>query len=72
MTHRPKETGPAGRPPLPPQLLSIGDVADTLQVSDKTVRRWIERGEMPIHRVGRQIRISAADLATFVRARREG
>ena len=71
MTRRPNETGPAGRPPLPPKLLSIGDVADILQVSDKTIRRWIERGELPIHRLGRQIRISADDLATFVRARRE-
>lgn len=54
-----------------PPLFSIPEVAACLKVSPKTVRRWIEHGELPVHRLGRQIRISEPDLAAFVRARRE-
>ena len=42
-----------------------------MKVDPKTVRRWIDRGELPVHRLGRQIRISEPDLMAFVRARRE-
>jgi excisionase family DNA binding protein len=57
----------------PPQrLLTIKDVADILQVSDKTVRRWIDAGDLVAHRVGRQLRVSQGDLETFIKLRREG
>ena len=49
-----------------PRLLSIETVAETLNVSTKTVRRWISQGELPVHRLGRQLRISEADLAVFI------
>lgn len=55
-----------------PALLSIPEVADCLKVSEKTVRRWIESGELPYHRLGRQIRISETDLVMFVKSRRQG
>jgi excisionase family DNA binding protein len=54
-----------------PLLFSIPEVAACLKVDPKTVRRWIDRGELPVHRLGRQIRISEPDLMAFVRARRE-
>lgn len=53
-----------------PRLLAIAQVADLLQVSAKTVRRWIDAGNLPIHRLGRQIRISASDLEDFLKSRR--
>ena len=57
----------------PPQrLLTIKDVADILQVSDKTVRRWIDAGDLVAHRVGRQLRVSQGDLETFIKLRRQG
>ncbi len=56
---------------LLPPLFSISEVAAFLKVSPKTVRRWIDRRELPVHRLGRQIRIGEPDLVTFVRARRE-
>jgi excisionase family DNA binding protein len=49
-----------------PRLLSMAKVSTQLDVSQKTVRRWIERGELPVHRLGRQLRISETDLAAFV------
>ncbi|WP_377805895.1 helix-turn-helix domain-containing protein [Azospirillum sp. A29] len=57
---------PPSRPPL---LLTIPDVADRLQVSIKTVRRWIVSGELPTVRLGRQIRIQPKDLDIFLRQR---
>lgn len=43
-------------------LLSIADVAVQLQLSTKTVHRMIKRGDLPAHRLGRQIRITLYDL----------
>lgn len=48
-----------------PTFLTILDLADQLQVSDKTVRRWIKSGELVAHKLGDQYRISEADLELF-------
>ncbi len=50
---------------------TIREVADLLQVSQKTVRRWIEAGDLVAHRFGHQLRISESDLATFLKLRRD-
>ncbi len=52
-------------------MLTIPQTATILQVSEKSVRRWIESGDLIAHRIGRQLRISQADLDTFIRMRRE-
>jgi excisionase family DNA binding protein len=49
-----------------PRLYSVDEVATELDVSSKTVRRWISSGLLPVHRLGRQLRISEADLLTFI------
>jgi excisionase family DNA binding protein len=51
-------------------LRSIGQVADHLGVSTKTVRRWIHNGELAAFQVGRQWRISPDDLERFLWQRR--
>ncbi|CAO3424258.1 helix-turn-helix domain-containing protein [Azospirillum endophyticum] len=56
-------------PSRPPALLTIPEVADRLQVSIKTVRRWIVSGDLPTVRLGRQIRIQQKDLDIFLRQR---
>lgn len=53
------------------RMLSPIDVAERLQVSIKTVRRWIEADELRVHRFGRQLRISADDLNSFIAQRRK-
>jgi len=55
-----------------PRLLSIGAVAAGLDLSEKTVRRWIDNGSLPHHRVGRQIRIAEHDLRDFLARSRHG
>ena len=54
-----------------PRLLAVGEVAELLQVSSKTVRRWIERQELRTHRLGRQLRVAEEDLAAFLGQRRK-
>jgi excisionase family DNA binding protein len=49
-----------------PRLLDVTAVAKHLGVSTKTVRRRIEGGELHVHRVGRQLRISEEDLVIFL------
>ena len=66
-----KTFAPASPPPISGPLLSITAVAKRLDVSGRTVRRLIDNKAIAIHRIGRQIRISEADLAAYARSRRE-
>ena len=52
------------------RALSIAAVAAHLDVSSKTVRRWVDAGELPHHRLGRQIKITQQDLSIFMALRR--
>ena len=54
----------------PPRLLTREQVADHLAVSIKTVTRWNDSGALPMHRLGRQVRVSEDDLIAFTAARR--
>jgi excisionase family DNA binding protein len=54
-----------------PRLFSVADTARHLRVSAKTVRRWINEGNLPVHRLGRQIRIAEQDLVAFIRQCRQ-
>ena len=49
-----------------PQLLSVDETALELNVSTKTVRRLIERGDLPAHRIGRCLRLSENDLRLYL------
>ena len=53
-----------------PRFLSIKDIAARLGMSTKTVRRWIDAGELPVHRLGRQLRVSENDLDLFLHQNR--
>jgi excisionase family DNA binding protein len=57
-----------GRPVI--KLFTIEEVAETLNVSSRTVRRLIESGALPVHRLGRLVRIADGDLVTFLAASR--
>ena len=56
----------ATKPARLPQLLSIRQVADYLGVSTRTIRREIKGGQLPGHRVGRQIRVREVDVAAYL------
>jgi excisionase family DNA binding protein len=53
------------------KFLTIGEVAERLYVSTRTVRRWIKSGDLSVHQFGRVVRISVSDLRSFLTAHRE-
>lgn len=59
------------KPSPTPRLLTPRAVADTLGVSVRTVRRFIDAEQITVHRIGRQVRVSERDLEQFIRLRRE-
>ncbi len=65
-----EETQPGGTP-LSPEWLTIEQAARWLQVSTKTIRRYIEAGSLPaINLGGRAIRIRRQDLDAWLQTRR--
>lgn len=53
-------------------LISLAEVAKRLGVCRATAYSLVERGELPHVRISNAIRVSPADLAAFVAARRSG
>lgn len=54
------------------KLLTVQEVADTMKVSEKTVRRLIKHGDLAAYRLGMrgQIRVKEYDLEQYVEAQR--
>src|SRR5829696_4890771 len=48
------------------RLLSLEDVAERLQVSDQSVRRWIKAGKLAAYKPGLEWRIRPSDLEDFL------
>ena len=53
------------------RFFTIGDVALQLNVSPRTVHRWIANRLLVVHRIGRSVRVSEADLKTFLAVNRD-
>ena len=68
----PSRTDRRGRACEAIKFFTIDEVAEMLSVSTRTVRRWIDRGELVAHRFGAAVRISEADLRAFLALRRDG
>lgn len=47
-------------------LLTAAEVAEQLRVSTMTIYRLIRRGELPAVRVGRNYRVRASDLDSYL------
>jgi excisionase family DNA binding protein len=52
---------------LPNRLLTVAETASFFQVSEKTIRRMIARGEFAVVRIGRSIRIDPEVIEKIVR-----
>jgi excisionase family DNA binding protein len=52
------------------QYHTIGDVRELLQVSERTVHRWIQSGDLPAYKPRGEWRIRDSDLTSFIEARR--
>ena len=47
-------------------LLTPTDVANHLQVNERTVTRWLRKGLLRGYKIGKEWRVSADDLGTFL------
>jgi excisionase family DNA binding protein len=63
--------GPPASPRPGAALLTVRAVAAHLAVSEKTVRRLIQRGQLTVLRVGRSLRIAEADLRAYLNCCRQ-
>ena len=54
------------------KFFTITEVAECLNISTRTVRRWIKSGALPVHSIGGVVRVSDADFAAFLAVRRNG
>lgn len=52
-------------------FFTINQIADCLDVSSRTVRRWIKEGLLVAHRINGLVRISEADFQSFLAAFRD-
>jgi len=57
-------------PPAEP-FFTERTLAAYLAVSDRTIRNWIRRGELPSYKLGASRRIDPADVDAFLEARRD-
>jgi excisionase family DNA binding protein len=55
-----------------PSFYTIGQVAEALGVSTRTIRRWIATRALAAHRFNGVVRIADRDLLGFLAVRREG
>lgn len=49
------------------KLLTVTDVSEMLDVSDRTVRNWIQNGALKSYRFGREYKITQTDLNEFIK-----
>ena len=54
-----------------PTFFTERSLASYLAVSDRTIRNWIRRGELPSYKLGSARRIDPADVDAFLESRRE-
>jgi excisionase family DNA binding protein len=54
-----------------PTFFTERSLAAYLAVSDRTIRNWIRRGELPSYKLGAARRIDPADVQRFLESRRE-
>jgi excisionase family DNA binding protein len=54
------------RPFVGDRLLTVGEVAATMRVSNMTVYRLIKNGDLPALRVGKNYRIRESDVDVFL------
>ncbi|MBK1670027.1 hypothetical protein CKO28_18495 [Rhodovibrio sodomensis] len=49
------------------KLLSVTDVARTLNVSERQVRRWVAAGDIPAFKLGSRVRVAPSALHRFLK-----
>lgn len=59
------------RKPISITFFTERSLADYLAVSDRTIRNWIRRGELPSYKLGAARRIDPADVEDFLARHRD-
>lgn len=54
-----------------PTFFTERSLAALLAVSDRTVRKWIKRGDLPSYKLGASRRIDPADVEDFLARHRD-
>ncbi len=65
------DVGGMERKPLSAAFFTERTLAAYLAVSDRTIRNWIRRGDLPSYKLGAARRIDPADVDTFLAQRRD-
>lgn len=63
--------GMARKAPEATTFFTERTLADYLAVSDRTIRNWIRRGELPSYKLGAARRIDPVDVDAFLASRRD-
>jgi len=53
------------------KYLEVKDISELLKVDPRTVRNWINRGDLPAIKVGNRFRIEREDLQQFLDDRKK-
>ena len=59
------------RPKSPTKFYTVQHIADFMEASTRTVRRWIEKQLLVAHTINGLVRISDADFQAFLDAHRD-
>jgi excisionase family DNA binding protein len=59
------------QPTTNPTFFTERTLADHLAVSDRTIRNWIRRGDLPSYKLGAARRIDPADVEDFLARHRD-
>ena len=60
-----------GKPKAPTKFYTIAQIAECIDVSTRSVRRWIEKELLVAHRINGLVRISEPDFQNFLLGHRE-
>jgi excisionase family DNA binding protein len=63
---------PRRRQREPMQFFTIAKVAECVDVSTRSVRRWIKSGDLVAHHFGGAVRIAEGDFRAFLAMHRDG
>ncbi|MEU0151574.1 helix-turn-helix domain-containing protein [Micromonospora fulviviridis] len=50
------------------QEYTYAEAAEKLRIAETTLRRWVSKGRVPCHRLGRLVRFTEDDLAAAYQA----
>ena len=64
---RVKVIEPKGASTMKDTLLTVHEVADTLRIKSKTVRKWIYLGRLEAVKIGRSVRVRGSTVETLIR-----